>query len=214
MNSKHWRCALCGWLNVPTGARCVSCDKSRPRKKKSLPLPVFRAWRCVVLALDTASKTGWSVWSCGRLIAHGEFTLWSADGVRECIRVVDIARDAALAQGIPWVVMSERSWGGHMGTGATEALGFWKFQLLNAQLPIVRIGQVYPARWRARVLPKGMHSAKREAVRKEELKAARMIALRVDIGDDEAPAILIGKWATKSGEVGEMLPKNAREFAT
>ncbi len=205
-----WRCARCGWLNPPDAKSCTDCSKRKPRAKKAKPPPSFRPWRCVVLALDTAEKTGWSVWVLGKLTSSGEFRIYSGDGVREVIRVVETAKAYALRLGVPWVVMSERSWGGHMGMGATCAFGFWKFALLNAQLPEARVGQVFPAMWRARVLPKGMHAAKRNFVREAELVAASALVDGRHVGNDEAPAILIGKWGTQAGEVGLLLPKSER----
>jgi len=146
----------------------------------------------------------------GKLSSSGEFRLYSDEGVREVIRVVDTAKAYALRLGVPWVAMAERSWGGHMGMGATCAYGFWLFALRNAQLPEARIGQVFPAMWRARTLPKGMHAAKRNVVRAAEVVAARALVAGREVGDDEAPAILIGKWCTQAGEVGLMLPSSER----
>lgn len=209
--TKMWRCAQCGWLNPENAKACSSCEKRKPRAKKKLPEPVFRPWDCVVLALDCGSSTGWSVWVRGKLSSSGEFNIYTDDGVREVIRVVEAAKAFALRLGIPWCVMVEATWGGTMGLGKPASVGYWTFALRNAQLPRARIGQVYPARWRARVLPKGMHAAKREVVRASELVAASaLVDGRDDVGSDEAPAILIGKWSTQAGEVGLLLPKNAR----
>jgi hypothetical protein len=200
---------LCGWLNATTARHCTSCEKTKPREKKTKPSPVFRPWRAVVLALDTAENTGWSVWDRGVLIEHGEQEIYTEDGVREVIRIVETAKRIALNLDVHWVCMSERSWGGHMGTGATQAFGFWMFALRNAQLPRARIGQVYPATWRARVLRGGMHAAPREAVRACEVETASALVGR-RVGNDQAAGILIGKWAIQAGETGELLPKNAR----
>lgn len=207
---RMWRCARCGWLN-PTDARdCASCDKNKPRAKAKPPSPSFRPWRAVVLALDAGESSGWAVWALGKLAASGEFRIYSDEGVREVLRVVDTAKSFALQLGVPWVAMLEAAWGGHMAIGASAASGYWTFALRNAQLPRARIGDVYPSRWRARVLPRGMHAAPREVVRACEVEAATRVAGREIAGHDEAPAILIGKWATQAGEVGAMLPKNAR----
>lgn len=163
-----------------------------------------------MLSLDVAAKTGWAVWSLGKLADSGEFKIFTDAGVSECVRVCQIAKTFALQLGVPWVAVLEASWGGHMAVGLGEAAGYWKFALRNAQLPLARIGAVYPATWRARVLPRGMHAAKREDVRAVEVAHARKLCGGRDVGSDEAPAILIGKWATQAGEVGAMLPKNAR----
>lgn len=204
-----WRCSLCGWLNPKAARVCVGCDKRKPREKKARPVPVFRPWACVILALDTAEQTGWSIRSLGKLKGHGEFKIYSDAGVRRVVDVVERAKSAAAQLNVPWVCMSERSWGGHMGLGATHAWGYWTFALRNAQLPRARMGQVYPATWRARVLAKGMASAERDVVRLHEQQTACALVGHT-CGPDESAAILIGKWATQAGETGELLPKNAR----
>lgn len=208
--SKTWRCALCGWLSPVDAKACASCEKRKPRAKKAKPPPSFRPWRCVVLALDVAETSGWAVWVLGKLADSGEFNIYTDHGVAECARVCDIARTFALQLSVPWVALIEVSWGGHMGVGMAPSGGYWTYALRNAQLPRARIGEVFPATWRARVLPRGMASAKRNDVRAVEVAQARAIVGGRKVGSDEAPAILIGKWGTQAGEVGDMLPANAR----
>lgn len=208
--AKTWRCSTCGWLNDCAGKKCASCDKRKPRAKKPKPPPTFRPWRCVILALDPAEITGWAVWSMGKIADHGEFKIYTDDGVTEVIRVVEIAKYYAAQLEVPWVAVCERPFGGFHGMGETSAVGYWKFAMRNAQLPLARIGHVYPSTWRARVLSKGMAGKPRDVVRAEELVRARSIAADVH-GHDEAAAIMIGQWATQAGEVGELLPKNQRE---
>lgn len=205
-----WRCARCGWLNPHDAKACVDCDKQKRRAKKPKPPPSFRAWRCIVLAVDGGEQSGWSIHVLGKLTSSGEFRIYTDDGVRELVRVVETAKAYALRLGVPWVAMFEATWGGAMGLGTPASVGYWTFALRNAQLPRARIGQVYPATWRARVLPRGMHAAKRTVVRAAEVVAARALVDGREVGDDEAPAILIGRWCTQAGEVGAMLPKNAR----
>jgi len=207
---KLWRCALCGWLNALDAKACAGCNKRKPRKKKPLPSPVFRPWRCVILALDPAELSGFSIWDRGSFVESGEFRIYTDDGLREVIRVVEHAKAIAARERVPWVAMAERSWGGYMGPAATHAVGFWTFALRNAQLARARIGFVYPSRWRARELPKGINGSEREIVRASEAETASALVGGRAVGGDEAPAILIGKWASKSGEVGELLPPNER----
>ena len=208
--TRTWRCARCGWLCDSDAKKCASCDKGKPRKKKKDPPPVFRPWRCVILALDQANKTGWSVWVLGRLADHGEFDIRKSGGVEETIRVCQIAKTFALQLKVPWVCVTEASWGGYMKPGASSSTGWWQFALRNAQLPFARMCDVYPSMWRARTLPKGMHAAKRDDVRACEVATVRRMLKGRAVGDDEAPAILIGKWATQAGRVGALLPKNQR----
>lgn len=206
MTARAWHCARCGWLNPEDAKACASCDK---RTKKAKPRPVFRPWRCVVLALDAGGRSGWSVWSLGKLADAGEFNIYTGEGLREVVRVAEVAKSFAAHLRVPWVAMIEASWGGRMGVGLGAAAGYWTFALRNAQLPRARIGSVSPSTWRARELPKGAHALPRDEVRAHEVAAAAAVVGR-DVGHDEAPAILIGKWGTQAGEVGELLPKNAR----
>lgn len=209
---KGWRCALCGWINAGGGSVCASCDKKKPRARspRAAPRPSFRAWDCIVLALDPANTTGWAIWIRGKYHASGEFEIFTGDGVRECVRVVDIARDLSLSLQIPWVAMAERSFGGHMGTSETSALGFWRFALLNAQLLPGRVGLVYPSQWRARILGRGMGSKPREEIRPIEQAHARTTTSKKTIGEDEAPAVCVGEWAAKAGETALLLPPTLR----
>ena len=43
--------------------------------------------------------------------------------------------------------------------------------------------------------------------------AVRHVLGRIDLGDDEAPAILIGQWATRSQDVFDKLPGKFRKAA-
>ena len=201
---------MCGWLNADGAKQCCSCSKRKPRAKKAKPPPSFRPWACVVLAVDEGACSGWAVWVKGKLASHGEFNIYTEKGVREVVRVVETAKSFGALHGIPWVAIFELPWGGNMGLGTTKAEGYWTFPLRNAQLPLARIGHVYPATWRARTLASGMHAARRVIVKAHEVEVASKLTKRSEMGEDQAAAILIGKWATQAGEVGEMLPKNAR----
>lgn len=206
--AKHWRCAVCGWLNA-SGTECVSCEKRRPRAKATPIRPTFRAWDCVVLALDPAEVSGWAIFVRGRYIESGEHRLFDAAGVVETARVVGVAKRWALELGIPWVVMAERSFGGRMGVGETSALGFWRYALLSAQLLPSYVGLVYPSQWRARVLPKGA-TGKRDAVREREQEFARKLSRKETVGGDEAAAVGVGKFATHAGETGVLMHDSER----
>lgn len=208
-HARAWRCALCGWLNPSDAKACASCEKGKPRKRKRLD-PSFRPWACVVLALDAGSCSGWAIWVLGKLAASGEHSIYSDAGLREVVRVVEQAKAYAAHLGVPWVALIEQAWGGRMGVGLGCAAGYWMFALRNAQLPRARIGSVLPNVWRARALPKGSNALSRDKVRAVEVATARALVQGRKVGDDEAPAILIGKWAAQAGETGAMLPKNAR----
>lgn len=211
---KLWRCNLCGWLNPPDAKGCASCvtNKPRARKKKEPPLrPSFRPWQCVLLAVDTANTSGWSLWSLGKHVQSGEIAIFTSAGCAELFEIVHSAKMRALELRVPLVVVCERSWGGHMGTAATAAFGAWKCVCINNQIPASRLLQVYPATWRARVLPKGMHGAPRATVRKaERVHASNALGDAASTQPDACAAYGIGCWAVRAGEVGMALPKSLR----
>ena len=200
-----WRCALCGWLNPSAARGCIDCDKGKPRKRERID-PSFRPWRAVVLALDAGTTSGWSIWVLGKLASSGEFPIYTDNGLREVVRVVEQAKSYASSLRVPWVALVEQAWGGRMGVGLGCAAGYWMFAIRNAQCPRSRIGSVLPNVWRARVLPKGSTKLSRVDVRVVEQAIASEVVQGRDVGEDEAPAILIGKWSTQAGEVGAMLP--------
>lgn len=202
MSAKGWKCKGCGWANAALCIVCAGCGKTKPRKRKPKPPPSFRPWECVVLALDPAATTGWAIWASGRLHSSGEFPIFTGAGTREASRIVELLVDIGDTLGLPVVVVAERSWGGRMGTGETSAVGFWRFALLAHQVAKASVLLVYPATWRARVLPKGMASAERDAVRACEQTEAARLTKSAQVGADEAAAVLIGKWASQAGEVG------------
>ncbi len=208
-NDRMWRCSLCGWQSAHDASACALCEKRKPRAKRAKPPPALRPWRAVILAVDAGSRSGWAVWVLGELVDSGELAIYTNDGVSEVARIVERARVLAGRLGVPWCAMIEAAWGGRMKPGKSGAGGYWTFALRAVGLPYARIGMVYPATWRARTLGDGMHAAERAVVRAREVVVASAIA-GCDVGPDEAPAILIGRWAACAGEVGLLLPKKSR----
>lgn len=175
--------------------------------------PQWVAWRAVVLAVDTAKRSGWAVRVGAKLYASGECD------TRDEAELDAIVRDAVFEHGmgvsLPVLVL-ERAWGTR--TNTLLALGAarerWEAAWRRVGMPASRIVHVYPARWRARVLGGGAHAMPREQVRPLELAAARNeVGPGVDVGPDEAAAILISKWAAWAPEVGKCLPKVVRELS-
>ena len=206
---RPWKCRLCGWPNVSTSHKCAGCEKPKPRKKPKPLAPMTAPWDCVILALDAAATTGWSIWSRGLLLGHGELKIWTADGQPEAARITLRCREIAYDHRVPWCVWAERSWGGRMGKVEPSSVGYWRCCAMAEQLPRSRFGTVYPGTWRGATLPKG-HAKDREGVRAAEQARAREL-WGDGIGEDEAPAMLIGLWATRAAETGALLPARHRK---
>jgi hypothetical protein len=169
--------------------------------------------RCVVLGVDTASRSGWSIWMHGSLIDFGELNVENLDEVLHvCERAVELGRQF----GVPAVLVTERAWGGNRPTmlGLGGALKIWQVSWVKAGGQKSKRIQVYPATWRARIIGRGMVRARREVTRKIEQATARAIVGNDEpIGDDAAPGICIGKWGCWSIEVHALLPKRFQQEA-
>lgn len=209
MDGAPWRCRMCGWPNAGGGGKCISCGKSRPKRKTGPPPARLKPWRAVGLALDVGECTGWAIWREGRYVASGEVRIYTDAGVVQLGKVVEAARFEAALGKLPWMAVMERPWGGHMGLALPYSAGYWAHALRSAGLPRRAIREVYPATWRAKVLRKGLSRAKRDEVRKVEQQTASMVARRM-VGADEAPAVLIGQWAMYAQELADSLPAKDR----
>ena len=206
MNKAAWTCKLCGWPNAQAAFTCASCDKGRPKaKSKRAVLPQLETPNpCVVLGLDVANKSGWAIGVNGKIVGSGEHQLLSFRGARETTHVVERALRASNAFLLPVVAIFERPWGGRMGLGATKAEGYWQHALLAALIPTRRMGNVYPSQWRAVELNGLSPRARREEIRPVEQARAREVVGR-EVGEDEAPAILITQWGMYSPIIGGLL---------
>lgn len=205
MTVKPWRCKMCGWSNPQDAKRCSSCNKGKPRAKKAALPRSSQPHQCILLGLDTANVTGWSIRVCGALVSHGQHSLYTDSGLQRTQALLDQLQALRLSTGLPIVAVSERTWGGRMGLGGTMAFGYWLHALRSIGVRMKRIIQVYPSTWRAVVLPSGMASAKREVVRPAEMQLALSMVNVDSLGEDEAPAVLIALWGECSGEVGASL---------
>lgn len=200
-----WSCKMCGWSNPENGKRCLSCKKPRPREKKAKLPRTDEPSQCILLAMDTASVTGWSIRVCGMLESHGQHKLYTDDGLRATQLVCEKLTQLQEMTSLPIVVVSERSWGGHMGMGRTTAFGYWLHALRSIGVHLKRFIEVYPSEWRAVALPPGSVGKVRDEVRAIEMEAAQALVNGASLGADEAPAIMIGVWGMHSGEVARVL---------
>jgi len=177
------------------------------KRRRQPPAP--EPYRAAILAVDTAEVSGWALWQCGELVGWGEIAMMdpraNPSALKQCCEVVE----GAAALGIDAVLVYEQPF---RGTNQGQWRGNWKAAWGVAGGSSRRVVGVYPATWRARVLGRGMHAARREVVRPVERAVATAIAgaRPGDIGPDAAPAICIGAWAVRAPQVGAKLPKRAK----
>jgi hypothetical protein len=167
----------------------------------------------VILGVDTARVSGWSVWSAGKWIAHGELDTLNASALRS---VVADALEVGQAHALPCVLVLEKPYGGNVNVVA--ALGATRERWLAPwrELATGNVGKVVlvsPSTWRAAVLGGAWASAPREQVRPvEQAMAAGLVGCKpgMQLGGDEAAGVCIGWWGTRAGEVGRLLGKRAK----
>jgi len=131
----------------------------------------------------------------------------------------DTRDDAAVFQIVQWavrtavrstmplvLVLEHHPWAGTPMTlaGLGAARERWLVAWRAAGQPMGRHVKVTPAEWRACVLGPTWVRAKREAVRAEEKRIAEAM-VEQPVGVDEAPALLIGRWAARAAKVGAAL---------
>jgi hypothetical protein len=181
--------------------------RATSRQKGRAEAPSPQPWLAVVLAVDTAARSGWAISVSGRRVDSGE-----ADTLDTTLldRVVHWAVDLADLSTLPLVMVLESPWGGNVHIVA--ALGVARERWLRAwrdagQAP-GRVVKVMPGTWRGPVLGREWVSAPRDQVRAHEQRVARALMGR-DVGPDEAPAILIARWASHAAPVGKAIGKRA-----
>lgn len=184
-----------------------------PRKRRRL-YGVLEPHRCVILAVDPSQKcSGYAIFLDGDLIAHGSAPAERFDRVQDVVRV-------ALALGAKFdrkVVLVGEEWGrgGRLGSvrtsaGLGAAWGAWKGVALStthegAKIARRRILRVPTATWRAKFRLNSRMGTERLKAAAVRLANARL-GLEIAEGDhDVAEAVLIGVWASRSGEVGAAL---------
>ena len=163
-----------------------------------------------VLGIDPGARSGWALLLDGQLVASGEAT---KTHVHEAVEQARIYCDDERAH---LVVVGER-WAGRMRrdrgsvrtvSGLGAAWGRWEGALLAAGVPKRRIIRVATQRWRADVI--GGRCARRTS---EWKRVAREWCARTfggfggDYGDDEADALCIAWWGSRSPKVEALRPK-------
>jgi hypothetical protein len=187
----------------------VPTAMSRASKAGRRELPAPKPWLCVVLAVDTATNSGWSIYDCGKYVDSGELNTTTYDAAERMDAYVRLALDLAEHTEAPCVMVLETPYGGSvdviaaLGAARERWLRAWR----DARQPKAKVILVAPSTWRGAL---GISQrGGREAIRETERMIARAKVKR-DVGSDEAPAILIGLWASSAGSVGRAIGKRAR----
>jgi hypothetical protein len=164
---------------------------------------------CVVLAIDTASNSGWSIWQCGQFYSSGETKVMDHG---KLVLIVEQAVEAALGARLTAkqvVLVLERPFAGNAWT--QQSLGASRHAWLSAwcevhgtKVPHRRV-LVYPPTWRSHMFRTTKHTLPFESDFGQSM--LDIIGVQRAVGPDEAAAICIGKWATTAGEVLKVLPK-------
>jgi predicted RNA methylase len=165
-------------------------------------------WRCAVLAVDTAGRSGWSARYAGVQSAYGEVESLDSEALAYIVRwFVHDAQALALAP----VLVLESPYGGNKST--LLALGAARERWLTAWRAVglleKRVVKIEPSRWRRHVLGPAYTGMRRDVIREHESTTARALVGEA-VGPDEAAAILIGVWADRAPEVGAVLGRDAK----
>ena len=124
-----------------------------PKRRTAKPPPRSAVNESVILAVDQATVSGWSIWVGGNLMRSGELTIKVTDP-SNIIPVVQDAIELADAMHLPCTLITEHPWGGNpatlAGMGVAKALwcGVWD----DCGGVKSRKVQVWPSHWRSRTL--------------------------------------------------------------
>jgi hypothetical protein len=193
-------------------------SRSTVRRKGNWETATPQPWECVILAVDTARVSGWSLTRDGKYVTSGEVDTSQFGAVLSvCSRFCGKAESVVPANAEPIgnhsrpiVLVLESPWGGNVHVVA--ALGAARERWVDAwkrcdQSP-GRVVKVTPNVWRGPVIGGRYARCSREQIRaQEQLLAARIVGR--PCGPDEAPAVLIGQWASHARVVGTVIGKRA-----
>jgi hypothetical protein len=178
----------------------------RKRASASLP-PTSSPLAAVLVALDSAMRTGYGTYVAGRLWDYGEI---NARKPAERARVFSDAIQAGYLRNIPVGVVIEVPWGGYQSTAlslhATAAA--WRETWLLTGLPTERCIERTAGEWRRKLF--GRQYPREQARRFEAALASRIAladlgfercAMKGRIGPDAAAAICIGQTIIRAREL-------------
>lgn len=199
----------------PTGRSRVATGSRRLRRREPTRAQLVqrrgyaaRPWRCAVLAVDTAGRSGWSYRVGGVQSAFGETETKDGESVAHIVRwAVQEAGE------LPLVLVLEAPYGGGremllaLGAARERWLAAWR----GAGMSEKRVVPIMPSRWRRFVLGPAYVRMQRDDIRAAEQElAARIVGEKC--AADESAAILIGLWAERAPEVGEALGAAAQQI--
>jgi hypothetical protein len=182
---------------VSPAALALSSRKS----KRHAPAP--RPWECVVLGADTARRSGWCVMAAGRYCDSGEVDTLEHDRL---LAIVARAQQTATANALPLVLVLEKPWGGNPVIVAAlgQARERWLVAWRASKEAAARVQYVQPVTWRSAVIGAHTRGMERAEIRALEQQVARALVPGIR-GEDEAPAVLIARWASHAPAIGERI---------
>lgn len=171
--------------------------------------PTFTPNQCVILAIDPGKTSGWSAWREGYYVASGtakthEERLWVA---AEAMKAEAKFGRRVIVVGEIWTPGGKFA-GARTMQGIGSAWGEWLVALELAGIPKSRVMRVKVQTWRS-VFATGRRMTS-EAWNVELARRASQLAQRVVVDDNEADAVCIGWWATRSGDVARKIAKKPR----
>lgn len=194
----------------PRPPTAMSRATARMRSRREAPAP--RPWLCVVLAVDTARRSGWCISVSGRRVDSGELDTDTVVASALLSRLVRWAVDLGASGGLPVVLVLEKPWGGSsvivasLGAARERWLRAWR----EGGQSSGRVLLVQPGTWRSAVLGSGSIGLTRDVVRGLEASFVAHLMGRRVAGGDECAAILIARWASQAAQVGKVIGKRAQ----
>ena len=201
--------------------------KSPKRKRAAKPKPPAApyAWRAIVLAVDCAANSGWSMWADGILIAWGEL---SKDDDKALLALCVQAHGIVIRdQDRPAVLVLEQPSGFvYAGHGANVLVGLgaareaWHRAWRDAGGVLKRRVHIKPTQWRAELFgssskrySKGYPVMERQMAELSLKEFSHLVPGNDNaLSGDVCAGICIGRWAVRAGQVGEALPVSLRIF--
>lgn len=169
---------------------------------------VYKPHDVMVLSVDPGDKCGAALTLRGQYVDSGHGHGYDPRFISKWICT---GRDFARLAGVPLILVLEKppmggaAYPGRNLSGAASVIGCRKLWLsLWRQCADVKTrlhADVYPVRWRARVVGTGSGPD----LESRELAGAARVAHRVFVSRDEAAAVCIGQWAARAGALGQLL---------
>jgi len=205
----------------------IKLPSSAKRAKKPAPPDSYVPHDCVILAIDPGNVSGYAIVTP---LSSKNGSVYSGQTAEGQARVVVLAKEAALAQVRPLVVVGETWTTGDrvhdrrmhaavlLGLGA--AWERWRLAFDAVGLPKSRVIRVNTATWRSKVIGGPMNRTTAEWKGLARLHAEGRFRKRRELdglvprplGDDEAEALCIAAWAMHAGAVGEAVKKAGKRY--